>query len=161
MINIKCPKHIDTLIFSVILSLIVLSGTYAKYTSSTAGTATATAADWKISIDGTSSTNYDFVFSAPNTKIYPGITNVLLGNIVIKNESTAVNAEVANITLTPAEGIPDALTLSTDNSDGIIEYGSSKTIPVYISWEYTDTDETSFAGKDFSFTLNLTINQVI
>ena len=161
MKNIKFSKYIGILLFITMLSLIVIASTYAKYTSNFTGTATTTAADWNVSIDGTASDDYDFVLSASSEKIYPGATNVLLGNIVVKNDSTIVDAEIKNINLTAADGVPDNITITPGTYSGTIEHGTSKTIPVYASWKYTDTDETNLANSEFSFTLNLDVDQVV
>ena len=153
-------KFIAILLFVTMVTLIALAGTYAKYTSTFEGTGSAQAANWNVTVNGQAPGATAFTFTATE-KIYPGATNVSLGNITVANSSSIVKAQVKAISCVVSDAsLQEKITLSTSNSDTVIDAGSSATIPVTASWNYTQDNETSYSEQEITFTITLQVDQV-
>lgn len=160
MNNKSLSKYIAIILFITMVTLIVIASTYARYTSNFGGAASANTSDWLITVnDGASVFTIN---SELNSKIYPGASNVHLGNIVVKNDSEKATASISSITATlDDEELKDTITLSAPSTSDRIEHGSEVEIPVYANWSYNpDADETQYADRDLSFSVSLTVDQI-
>lgn len=155
-------KYVAILLFITMLTLIALAGTYAKYTSSFQGGGTATTADWNVTVNGEAPGMTTFTLTSTK-KIYPGATDIYLGDITVANDSSLVSAQVTSVTaqLPTDSELAGRITLTANSNGEVIAPNSTATIPVYATWEYTTNDETSYASTDISFDITLTVDQVV
>ena len=155
------------------LSLIALAGTYAKYTASFNGTGTVTAAKWDVKLKGDGDTYaQSFTLTAPANSVYPGGSGTL-GTITVKNESEIVKAKITSVTVSEikvknnsnefvANPITNFTIANPDvTSQTAVEPNGTATVDINYNWTYSnEVDETAYAGKDISFKVTVTVDQV-
>lgn len=160
----KLAKFMALVLLITLLAVILVSGTYAKYTTSASGTDTATVAKWSIKFGSediaksqTKTLSIDLFSTITNTDgslIAPGT----MGKFTLaelKNESE-VNAEyTVTYTLTNESGVPLEFTTTKDvedswNSDlsrinvaktDLNMGATANTTPVYWRWAFDGNDD--------------------
>ena len=182
MMKNKMMRIASVLLVAVLLSTCVISGTFAKYTSSGSATATATIATWDIKLEGVAITNnveFSLVDTWVNTnetvtgsvtdkKIAPGTSGT--GVIVLKNDSEVAAQIDADFTAT---GTPTGMTITYtyENNKGTtgtvgadpIAIGIGETVTITVAWEWdfnSANDDTDFAGDDITVSASFTVEQV-
>lgn len=179
---------------AVVLTLVTSSlvgGTFAKYTSSTAGTGTAQVAKWAIAFKegDTSITGNTFTFDLKNTnsevvtiddKLAPGsegeIKFVINGTGSEVGYTYSAEADVSGLNGVPIKFYSNAgrttpLTV-TDNKIAFAskdvalgDVGTDQTIEIYWAWDKSssDTDDTALgkAGTQGTITLDVTAEQLV
>lgn len=144
------------------ITMTMLSGTFAKYTSTVTGTATATVAKWSFKVNNNDSTTQTFSLTADGEKMAPGTS----GKIELTLDGTesdtdihyviklAKSADLADITL------PDTFIIGTKNNGVITEIDStglegdlggntkSKVVTIDWEWAYENSVDGSVAASD-------------
>ena len=154
-------KYFAVILFITVLTIVAIAGTYAKYTSNFSGNGSATAANWVVTVNAENPGTNVFTLTTSN-KIYPGSTNVDLGNLVIANGSNTVKAEITSITVS-VQGTQSS-NLSIDKvypSTITLNAGQSTTVPIKATWTYTNDDETTYNDQTITFNVSVTVNQVL
>lgn len=117
----KILKLTGTVMFVSVLAVILVSSTYAKYTSSASGSDTATVAKWSIKLNNQDITQvervnfglFDTIYDTDGQtveedvaegKIAPGTSGKF--NLELENNSEVTAEYTINFTLTGAEGLP-------------------------------------------------------
>ncbi len=179
-------------VLAVVLSLVsvtVLSGTLAKYTSTASGTGAVNVAQWSnIEFTGGHDANENFTFNLADTKkVNNNVTTTQIapgdkGEFEISMGQTEVAytyaisivpisaaGDVPNIVFYSDEDMTNEITASITGTktlptpDGVV---ASHTIPVYWQWEYNvdeaqDEEDTALglANGSFTFSVNITATQ--
>ena len=152
----KMMRIASVLLVAVLLSTCVISGTFAKYTSSANGTDTATVAKWDVSVEDVKlgSTAKNFTFDIFGDKLAPGMSGTFELDITNNSEVNAVYS--LDFTVTNASNVPiqfstDGTTYSndlTDVTDQTLSSGANK-VTIYWKWNTTsDAADTEFGIKD-------------
>ena len=176
----KMRRIASVLLVAVLLSTCAISGTFAKYASTTSQTATASVAKWDIDFDGDNSSSKEFAFDlfativdtvdgstdsdVATNKIAPGTKGSF--DIVIKNDSE-VDAKFKVAFTNNLDGVPLTFTYKIDaaeyTSDTFVDIDINATKTVTVSWEWAfgDTvDDNAHSGKSPSVTAAVTAEQV-
>lgn len=144
----KTSKFVCIVLLLCVIAMILVAGTYAKYTSSAKGTATATVAKWDITVNdttlGVEEETIKFDLFAGKTMVAPGDEGSV--DVVVANNSDVdaefgVNFEVSGSTI-PLQYSLDGVTYGTSIDDVAatdIAKGATDTVTVYWKW-VTDTD---------------------
>lgn len=175
----------SVLLVLCLLTTSVISGTFAKYTSSNTATATATVAKWDVKLDDkafTDSITFDFTEAWTDSdgsaetdvvskKLAPGTK----GSFDLKvTNSSEVNAQFKiDFDLTALAGLPLEFTYKvgeetyTDNSFVAIAMNETKTVTVTWEWPFyedatQDTADTTLGitAATFNITAAVTVEQV-
>lgn len=157
-------KKVLIMLLIVILAIIALSGTYAKYTTSTTGTGKAAIADWDIKFsDGTNNiTTTSFDIDLANTMTSKDSTNAFIQpgskgsfTITVTNDSDVPATVSASVTDSSSTIFNQKqFTLTTGGTDAAtVAAGESKEITVSWEWTYNkstdaDTDDTTIGTSD-------------
>lgn len=140
----------------VILAILVLASTYAKYTTNVNGKAVATIAKWDFIVaNGDDALTKDFQISLVDTatnavegKIQPGSNGSFVLTVVNNGEVPAdFTAEVVD----SADSVFEAnqFTVTVDGNNTTVEPGETKDITINWNWAYelanaaSDTDDTN------------------
>lgn len=160
-------KFTAIVLLITMLTLIALAGTYAKYTSSFNGTGTATAADWSIEVSNDGTTFSETFTVTASEDIYPGGTGKL-GTVTVKNTSSLVKAKIVDVQISDIQvnSVANPITnLTIANPDvstqTLIAPADTATFDINYNWSYTETDETEYAEKPVTFTVTVTVDQVV
>ena len=161
------------LLLCLCLTLITVSligGTLAKYTSTVGGSGTIQAASWDfdVTINSTAVESTSTTFTMPTGKMYPGMTDISIP-VYVKNGSDTVTAdytvtvtvsnEITNLTAKFGEsdltlGTAHTTTAATLAVDGVA------TTNLVLSWPYGENvDDTADAGDTVTVTITVTGNQ--
>lgn len=179
---------------AVVLTLVTSSlvgGTFAKYTSSAAGTGTAQVAKWAIAFkEGDTTVGDTFSFDLKNTnsevvttddKLAPGsegeIKFVINGTGSEVGYTYSAEADVSELNGVPIKFYSDAerktsLTVTADKKIAFAskdvalgDVGTDQTIEIYWAWDKdsTDSDDTKQGvdGTTGTITLNVTAEQLV
>lgn len=166
--NRRTGKLIAILLLVAMISLVLLSGTYAKYTSTYSGSDTAVVASWKIT-NGNQVANIDlfgvskiydtkdvtdFTTGTVDADVRTGTDNGIIApgtwgkfSYTVTNDSD-VNAEYTVTYTVDEAGVPlkwsvDGNTWTDDLSNvstTALAMDDSMTVTVYWKWDFTDTD---------------------
>jgi len=169
------------LLVCVLLSTSVISGTFAKYTSTTTATGSATVAKWDVKLNTKSfseTITFDFTetWTDSNGSVEADVVSKRLApgtkgsfNLVVKNDSE-VNAQF-KITFDFAEvsGLPLVITYKigedTYTADSFVAIGmnETKTVTVNWVWPFDGTNDTTFGeatDRDFDVSATVVVEQV-
>lgn len=166
----KTMKMISITLLIVMIALILVSGTYAKYTSSATGSDSARVAKWAFNVGGTDIASNTFKFdlfktikdsdgneendvvSANGDKVIaPGTSGSF--DISLENKSEVSAKYGIKFTVTNTKSIPiqfstdgntwtDSLTnIAADDTKTRLAPNGTKTITVQWKWAYEDTNE--------------------
>ena len=166
----KTMKMISITLLIVMIALILVSGTYAKYTSSATGSDSARVAKWAFNVGGTDIASNTFKFdlfktikdsdgneendvvSANGDKVIaPGTSGSF--DISLENKSEVSAKYGIKFTVTNTKSIPiqfstdgntwtDSLTnIAADDTKTKLAPNGTKTITVQWKWAYEDTNE--------------------
>lgn len=166
----KTMKMISITLLIVMIALILVSGTYAKYTSSATGSDSARVAKWAFNVGGTDIASNTFKFdlfktikdsdgneendvvSANGDKVIaPGTSGSF--DISLENKSEVSAKYGVKFTVSNAKNIPiqfstdgntwtDSLTnIAADDTKTKLAPNGTKTITVQWKWAYEDTNE--------------------
>ena len=167
------------LLVAVLLSTCVISGTFAKFTTEFTGTGAAQIATWDVKLNDATAKTFTFnLFDTLKDSdqssdeenvddsakiIAPGTS----GSFAIKvTNSSQVDAKyTATFTLKvddtavdeascPIKFTKPALTGNLDMN------GDSETLAFSWLWDFTDADETAYAGKSITVVITVTVDQV-
>lgn len=164
----KTRKMISITLLIVMIALILVSGTYAKYTGTTSGSDTATVAKWSFNVGGSDIATKTFTFNLFNTiKEADGTSNetdVTGDKIIAPGTSGSFSLKLENksdvsakygikYTVTNTAGIPIKFsTNGTDWSESLADVTASDTatklaaktgtttIKVQWKWDYENTN---------------------
>lgn len=169
----------SVLLVAVLLSTCAISGTFAKYTSTYTGGATATVAAWAFEMNEEEIAN-DFTFNLGDTVteiggsdeaevdlskkvIAPGTEGSF--QIKLDNLSDVTAAYDISIELDDRQdgkqNPPVIFTFPSADSEGEIKYGEEKTITVNWKWDWDEnTVENQYAGLELTATIEIVLTQV-
>jgi hypothetical protein len=177
----KMMRFASVLLVAVLLSTCAISGTFAKYTSTVSGTATATVANWDVKVAGQTDT---FIFNLFDTlKDSDGSSNesdVDTGvnapgtsgeSTIADNNNSQVNAKcTVGAVVVKADGAAldaekNPIEFVITNGSANIGMGVTDNITVTWTWEFGETDEANandleLAGKDITVVVPVTVEQV-
>ena len=177
----KMMRFASVLLVAVLLSTCAISGTFAKYTSTVTGTATAAVATWDVEVAGETETfNFNLFDTLKDSDGSSAEGNVATGVIapgtsgqftIDVNNNSQVDAKytVGDVVvkdgvteLTDAEN-PIEFTITNGSAD--IARGGTATITVTWTWAFGDTDEANakdlaLAGKTITVDVPVTVEQV-
>ena len=167
--NRRTGKLIAILLLVAMISLVLLSGTYAKYTSDASGSSTATVAKWQIKANGTDITVDDATIAfnlfetindtgntavetdVINNKIAPGTSGKFELNIENLSEVTAeysIDFVLTNTSNIPIEFSTDGTTWTnsiTAPAEKSLAVGAPEdTITIQWRWAFNGTDSTNY-----------------
>ena len=175
----KTMKMVSITLLLVMIALVLVSGTYAKYTSSASGSDSAQVAKWAFNVGGTDITTKTFTFSLFSTiKDSDGTStedDVATGKIIAPGTSGSFDIELENksevsakyginFTITNEENIPvkfstDGKTwteslanITADNTATKLAQNETKTITVKWKWDYEDTNADTKEATDIADT---------
>lgn len=173
----KTSKFVCIVLLLCVIAMILVAGTYAKYTSSASGSDSATVAKWDIKVNGTqlgvenATVNFDLFGTSDDDLVYPGKTNSF--DVVVTNDSQVaatydIDFTVSGATL-PIEYSIDGTNWSTDGDDLDL---SSKAIAVdgevteTVQWRWADDGSRDAADTQLGIdngtvtvTATITVNQ--
>ena len=158
--NSAMVRIVAILAVTMMFTLCFVGGTFAKYTSSSAGTDSATVAKWDIKVNSVNIATTDtFTFdlfktitdsdlSSAETDMTPGTSGKF--DIVIKNDSQvnatyAIDYSVTNTNSIPVQFSVDGTTWKTDINEldvtGVaIDMGATTTVTVQWKWIFDGDD---------------------
>ena len=176
----KMMRIASVLLVAVLLSTCVISGTFAKYTSTATATSTAKVAKWDVSVESTKldSVTKTFTFDLFETivdtvddnedddvaegHIAPGTKGVYELEITNTSE-VAVNYTVE---IDAPDAFDDIITFSASPASGTLNMTNNKTVAVAVSWTwpYQGNDandlELGVAGlENYAVTVTVTVTQ--
>ena len=174
----------SVLLVLTLLTTSVISGTFAKYTSSATATDTAKVAKWSVLVNSddiagttTKTLNIDLfstvldtqdgnteadIKTSDGTLIAPGTKGSF--EIVLKNDSEVNATYDLTFITTNTSNIPIAFTGLTDADDATIGMGETKTIAVEWVWAFEGDDakdtQLGIDAPEITVTANVTFTQV-
>ena len=170
----KTKFFLKTILGFLIVFVVVIPFTYARYTESGSKVQSAQVATWSFKI-GDSSTSYDIDLADTITqnnysmsKVVPGTCGIIQFSIDFR--STKVDTIYSISVDTNNTNIPSNLHLYEDSNYTIPFTGYSGTVTlnnisstllkrVYWKWEFTNTDESSWANEEIILTLKTEAQQ--
>lgn len=179
----KMMRFASVLLVAVLLSTCAISGTFAKYTSTASGTATAKVAKWDVKVAGETATfNFNLFDTLKESDgssaegdvdagvIAPGTSGEF--TITVKNDSQ-VNAKYTvtaeDFTVKAGEEILDAeknpIEFVITNGSANIGMGVTANITVKWTWAFRETvednaNDMALAGKTITVDVPVTVEQV-
>lgn len=179
----KMMRFASVLLVAVLLSTCAISGTFAKYTSTASGTATAKVAKWDVKVGGASldATTKDFTFNLFDTIVDTynagteehgdGDKTVDAGHIAPGTKGTytitLTNASEVDVeyiaTITPPAEFEDVITFNISPANGSL--ASTQDIVVTWEWPYDGDDSKDLALgvsglENYEITVSITVTQV-
>ena len=165
----KMMRIASVLLVAVLLSTCVISGTFAKYTSSATSTDTATVAKWDITVEDVElgATTETFTFDIFNDKLAPGMSGTFELNITNNSDVNAVYS--LDFTVTNASNVPiqfstDGTSYSADLTDVTNKALTSGENKINIYWKWvteSDAADTAFGIKDTLDTVKVDVKVTV
>lgn len=175
----KMMRFASVLLVAVLLSTCAISGTFAKYTSTVNGTATAAVATWDVAVAGQTETFVIDLFATLKDSDGSSTEADVAANVIAPgtsgkftidvNNNSQVNAEYtvgtftvkANGTALADDENPIDFTI-TDGSGDIAMNDGTATITVTWTWGFDgdSTKDLALAGKTITVDVPVTVEQV-
>lgn len=157
---------------AMVLTLVTASlvgGTFAKYTSTVSGTATATAAKWNITFEGNDkefSKSSNIVLSKNDAGrkddvIVPGDTGTVKFEVLGNDSEVGFDYTIKITGTSPVVFTKEGKALTDNKIEGHVNYADlSKPAEETITWELPENTEASgVAGQEYTFNVEITATQ--